>query len=397
MTVQRAHPAQSPLRIGLLFDDSLDRMDGVQQYVKSLGGYFTAQGHHVAYLVGQTAMTEYQNAPVYSLSKNIRVTFNHNRLSMPVWASGRHIKQALAKEELDIVHVMVPYSPLMAGKVIRRFSAHGPLVGTFHIMPAGGLSALGSRLLAIASPGKKKFMNHFAVSEPAARFAASHFGIEAEVLPNVVDVARFNVAPARPALAEGKAHVVFLGRLVRRKGCMVLLQALDLIRAQGQLDAMHVTILGDGPDKEQLLSFAAEHSLLSHVTFHGYVDEALKPALLASADVAVFPSLGGESFGIVLLEAMAAGAGAVIGGNNPGYNSVLSHCGTPEALFAPTATELAQVLQRFALNSADRNSLHVKQQAALRQFDVRTVGNRLIDVYHDAIANYRSSADNKAI
>lgn len=385
------------MRIGLVFDDSLDRTDGVQQYVKALGRYYTAQGHFVTYLVGQTSLVSIDGMPVRSLAKNWSVTFNHNRMSMPIRASRRAIKKALAEDQPDILHVMVPYSPFMAGKVIRSFKASGPIVGTFHIMPAGGLASVGSRLLAIASPGLKTFATHIAVSEPAARFAQSHFGIVASVLPNVISLKDFKTKPQRPALAAGKVHVVFLGRLVHRKGCLVLLQALDLLRAQGQLDDMHVTILGDGPDRIALEQFAADHKLLGHVTFHGFVEESAKAGILASADVAVFPSLGGESFGIVLLEAMAAGAGAVIGGNNPGYNSVLSLCGTPEALFAPNANELAHVLTRFALNDSDRRALHAKQQTAIKQFDVAVVGRRLLAIYNDAIANYRSSVDNNSI
>lgn len=385
------------MRIGLVFDDNVDRNDGVQQYVKVLGKYFVARGHYVAYLSGQTALTDTNGSPVYSLSRNMGVTFNHNRLSMPIHASSHRIAETLKKEALDIIHVMVPYSPLMSGKVIRQFSSRGPVVGTFHIMPAGLLSSFGSRLLALGSPGLRHFAQMVAVSHPAAQFSRSHFGVDASVLPNVVSCADFKTAPKRPVLAEGKTHIVFLGRLVRRKGCMVLLQALDLIKAQGQLDDMHVTILGDGPDRAALEQFAASRKLLSHITFHGFVSEEDKPAMLASADIAVFPSLGGESFGIVLLEAIAAGAGVVIGGNNPGYNSVLSMCGTPEALFKPDASHLAQLLVRFGQNKSDRQRLHDKQQAAIKQFDVAVVGDRLLAMYHDAIANYRSTTDNKTV
>ena len=388
----------SALRIALLFDDSLDRNDGVQQYVKALGAYYTSKGHVVTYLCGQTSKTDYQGAPIFSLAKNISVTYNHNRLTVPLWASGRRIRRVLEATEPDILHVMVPYSPVLAAKVIRRFKKYGPVVGTFHIMPSSGWSRFGNRLLGWwLRRNLRRFAWQVAVSAPAAQFAHETYGITADVVPNVVAVSSFKATPKRPVLAEGKAHVVFLGRLVRRKGCFELLQALDLIRAQGQINDIHVTILGDGQDRAALEQYAADHQLLSHVTFYGFVEEADKAALLASADVAIFPSLGGESFGIVLLEAMAAGAGAVIGGNNPGYASVLELCGTPEAIFTPQPTEIAHHILQYSQHKAARQALHAKQQVAVHQFDVPIVANRLLLRYRDAIANYRSPADNTTV
>ncbi len=384
------------MRIALLFDDSLDRNDGVQQYIKALGAYYTNKGHEVSYLCGQTALDSWHGAPVYSLAKNYRVTYNHNRLTIPLWATRRRIAHALQSAKPDVLHVMVPYSPVLARRVITQFK--GPVVGTFHIMPAGGWAAFGNKLLGwLLQRQLRSFAWVVAVSRPAAQFAQHYYGVTADVVPNVVNIASFNTTPQRPLLADGKAHVVFLGRLVRRKGCFELLQALDLIRAQGQLQGIHVTILGDGPERAALEAYASRQRLLSHVTFYGFVEEADKAALLASADVAIFPSLGGESFGIVLLEAMAAGAGVVLGGNNPGYASVLDLCNTPEAIINPQPTQLAHAILEYSQNSAARTSLHTKQQLAVHQFDVPVVGNRLLLRYRDAIANYVSSADNTMV
>jgi len=99
------------LKIGLVFDDSLDSSDGVAQYVKDLGGWLSGQGHEVSYLVGETKLTEWRGGKVYSLSKNQAVYFNGNRLSVPLPANSRRIRELLNAKNFDIMHVMVPYSP----------------------------------------------------------------------------------------------------------------------------------------------------------------------------------------------------------------------------------------------------------------------------------------------
>lgn len=118
--------------------------------------------------------------------------------------------------------------------------------------------------------------------------------------------------------------------------------------------------------------------------FLGFVPEEQKPDLLASAEVAVFPAMGGESFGIVLIEAMAAGAGVVLGGDNPGYRSVLED--SPPALFYPRDTsDFADRLQAFLTDRKLRSSLHAHQQVAVRQYDVSVVGARVEKFYTQAI------------
>ena len=132
------------LKIGLVFDDSLDSDDGVSQQVKILGAYFSTQGHQVRYLVGQTTMKQWESGKVYSLAKNVKVSFNGNRVSIPLPASKNHIKQILADEKFDILHVQMPYSPFMAQKIVKLAHKKTSIIGTFHILPAGRLAACGS-------------------------------------------------------------------------------------------------------------------------------------------------------------------------------------------------------------------------------------------------------------
>ena len=104
------------MKIGLVLDDTLDTPDGVQQYVLQVGAWLTDQGHEVHYLVGQTARTDIPN--LHSLSRNLKVRFNGNRMSMPLPASRRKLRAFLQEMQFDVLHVQVPYSPFMAGRLL---------------------------------------------------------------------------------------------------------------------------------------------------------------------------------------------------------------------------------------------------------------------------------------
>lgn len=374
-----------PLKVGFVFDDSLDSHDGVAQYVKLLGEWLGENGHHVRYLVGQTKIKSWASGPVYSLSRNIRVSFNGNRLSIPLPANKRKIQKIMKRENFDILHVQAPFSPFMAQKVI---SASGPataVIGTFHILPANRLSYLGSKLLAAYQrKALKRFDQTIGVSPPAVEFADDVFGLAAVVLPNVVDLQKYSAGSTRhPEKNAGTPLIVFLGRLVERKGCMQLLQAVSQLHRQNI--KVHLTVAGDGPERSRLESFVKTNGLESQVNFLGFIDEKEKPRLLAAADIACFPALYGESFGIVLIEAMAAGSRVIIGGDNPGYRSVLG--GRPELLINPRQTqEFAGRLRQFLedQSKAEEASEWLRDQTS--RYDVRRVGPELLTIYNLAIA-----------
>ncbi len=363
------------MKIGFVLDDSLDSSDGVQQYVLGLGEWLAAQKHEVHYLVGETKRTDI--AHVHSLSKNASVRFNGNRMSMPKPAPKQPIKTLLESEQFDILHVQMPYSPFLAGRIIDNTPAGTSVVGTFHILPYGDLQFWGARALSWWTRKQTAKLKHiWSVSEPAKEFAAQ-LGISSTVLPNVIDLQRF--ASAKPVdTGKGAFKIVFLGRLVERKGCLQLLQAFEeLVKS---VDDVHLTICGTGPQKDMLENWVSEHALKGYVSFEGYIAEGAKAGYLAGADVAIFPSLGGESFGIVLLEAMAAGAGVVLGGNNPGYASVLGSL--PRALINPKDTAgFARQLKRLHEDPKLRNNLHAKQQALVKQYDINTIGKKLVSYY----------------
>ena len=378
--------SSTKLKIGLILDDSLDSNDGVAQYVKTLGGWLSSRGHQVSYLVGETKLAGWQDGKVFSLAKNLRVKFNGNWVSVPLLANARSIDHLLTELELDVIHVQMPYSPFLAGRIIKRAYPDTAVVGTFHIFPYGFVARFGGRLLGLVQHfSLKKFYSIVSVSSVAAGFAKSAFGISSHIVPNVVNVAFYRqYAKSKP----NPANIVFLGRLVERKGCGYLIDAFHLVSESMPEACLHIA--GSGSQRQSLQTKVDRLGLSQKVKFHGFVSEEQKAKLLADASIACFPSTAGESFGIVLVEAMAAGARMVLGGDNPGYRSVLGE--RPELLVDPKDTAaLAGRLKKFLAGESSRAEAYAWQQQQLDKYDVAEIGPRIESLYEQAIANKAGS------
>lgn len=363
------------MKIGFVLDDSLDPADGVQQYILTLGRWFREEGHDVHYLVGHTKRDDVPQ--VHSLSRTLSVRFNQNRMATPLPASTRKVRSLLAKERFDVLHVQMPYSPFLAAKVINHAPAGTAIVGTFHILPYSRREALATRALGIAlRPSLKKFDAIVSVSRPAADFAAKTFRIKTDILPNAVHIERFQKGRKIKKYDDGRQNIVYLGRLVARKGCMHLLEAAARLKHQN----FRVIVVGKGPLLPKLRRFVSDNGLDEKVEFVGFVPEEDKPDYLATADIAVLPSTGGESFGIVLVEAMAAGADVVVAGDNPGYRSVLG--GAEKQLIDPTDTQaFTAILEHFLQDKTKRQQIKSWQAKETVAYDVRTVGPKLLNIY----------------
>jgi phosphatidylinositol alpha-mannosyltransferase len=375
-------------KIAFVLDDSLDTPDGVQQYMLAVGRWFADSGHNVHYIVGETKRTDVPN--LHSIGKNIKVRFNHNRMSIPLPVRRKVIRRLLSEEEFDIIHVQMPFSPLLAGRIVRAAGPQTGVVGTFHIAPHSKLVYVANWLLRqITGRAVKRFDEIISVSRVAQEFAWRTFGVESSIIPNALRLDDF-YDPQPFDTYEHTRNIVFLGRLVERKGCRHLLMAVNRLHQAKRLpDDCKVIICGSGPLEASLKAYVQDHGLASFVDFTGFISEADKPRYLAGADLAVYPSTGGESFGIVLLEAMAAGRGVVLAGNNPGYASVMGE--RPEALFDPTDEEqFARKLTRFLEDSVARRQSREWQQQFVRKFDIPNVTDEIAVVYDQALHKRRS-------
>ena len=369
------------MRVGMVLDDTLDTPDGVQQYVLSIGSWLSSQGHEVHYLVGKTSRTDITN--VHPLSRNVAVRFNGNRMSMPLPTSRRHLRAFLVQYNFDVLHVQVPYSPFMAGRLIRLAPAKTAVVGTFHILPYSALVKLANRCLGLWNRRSgKRFNRMLAVSEPARRYAEAVYGYKnLQVVPNAVRLEQFTGAKSD----SQTLNIVFLGRLVERKGALQLLKAVAFVCQNNLFSGNFIVhIGGKGELLPQLQAFVRDNKLEHVVQFDGFISEANKADYLAAADIAVFPSSGGESFGIVLLEAMAAARGVVLAGNNPGYASVMAPF-SEQVFETSDIPAFAALLAKWLASETARKQLAVQQHSYVAQFDLAVVGAQVLANYEEAL------------
>jgi phosphatidylinositol alpha-mannosyltransferase len=380
----------APLTVGLVIDDTLDRPDGVQQYVLTLGAWLTARGHDVHYVTASSERTDLTNLHV--IGRTWQVRFNGNTLGTPRPVR-REDAEALVREVgFDVLHVQMPYSPLLAGRVISAVPDTTAVVGTFHIYPQSRLVETGTRALgAFERRRLTRFDEVLAVSEAAQGFARRAFGIETRVVGNPVDLSRFTPPADAPLVhhhaAVGVPHVVVLGRLVDRKGPRELVRALVRMHADAPACTWQATIAGRGPLLDALRSAAERGGIADRVTFPGFVAEDDKAALLASADVVALPSTGGESFGISVVEALAASRGVVLAGDNPGYRTVMS--GLEDQLVDPRDTSaFAGAIAGWLADLDDdvtRDETVARQREAAARFDVDVIGAQVEDTYRAAL------------
>jgi phosphatidylinositol alpha-mannosyltransferase len=295
----------------------------------------------------------------------------------PVTAA--RVRRWLAAGRFDLVHVHEPATPSLS--VLALWAATPPVVATFHTAQDRGW-ALGTTAATVLRPGLRKIAAHVAVSEAAGRTLSRYLPVEPVVVPNGIDRRSFAAAAARGDEPSGPPPVlIFVGRIDEpRKGLRVLLEALPAV-AERHPD-VRLTVVGPGTPP------VVPAEVADRVTFAGAVDDRAKAAALAGADVLVAPNTGGESFGIVLAEAMAAGATVVASDLAP-FRALLEdgRCGM---LFRTgDAGALAAALDRVLSEPGLRREVAARALTASAAYDWSRVATRVEQVY-DQVLGVRS-------
>ena len=352
----------------------------VAQLAVSLGARHTV---HILAPASRTLGDDPVDARVIVVGRARAVPFNDSvaRVALSPLAGGRALR-VLRELDCDVVHVHEPGVPSLALAVAQR--AAPPLVGTFHAW--SDRDRLYRSVWPYGRSVAQRLHTRIAVSPAAQRYHAGalHLPPEAfEVVPNGVEVAAFADAEPLPEFVDPQRPLLlFVGRLEPRKGLDILLAAfLHLRRTRPEL---RLVVIGDGPERarcEALLPLAVRPDVL----FLGAVDEADKPRFHASADLFAAPNLGGESFGIVLLEAMAAGL-PVIASDIPGFRSV-ARAGVDARLVAPgDSAALARGLLDVLDHPAEAAALAAAGRATAARHDWSVISRHVEDIYRSAVA-----------
>ncbi len=367
------------MRIGIVCPYSFDVPGGVQFHVRDLAEYLIGVGHEVSVLAPADSDTE---LPPYVTSAGRATAVRYNgsvaRLNFgPVTAAkvGRWVDAG----GFDVLHLHEPVTPSVS--VLALLAAEGPIVATFHT------SMLRSRTMQtaypIVRPHLEKIAGRIAVSEDARRTVTTHVGGDAVVIPNGVYVDRFATAPRRAEWigTPTSPTVAFLGRMGEpRKGLPVLAEALPAVLES--IPGLRVLVAGPGDPSEVTEGWPPE--VVAACEFLGSVSDNDKASLLASVDVYVAPNTGGESFGIILIEAMSAGA-CVLASDLPAFSRVLDG-GSTGALFGnERPDDLARVLVDLLRDPGRRRELAQAGSKRARIFDWPVVADQIVAVYETVI------------
>ena len=369
------------LRIGLVCPYSFDVPGGVQFHVRDLADALEAAGHEVSILAPADDDTPVP-AQMTAAGRSIPVRYNGAVARMtfgPV--SAVRVRRWLAAGDFDVLHLHEPVTPSLG--MLALWIADGPIVGTFHT------ALIRSRSLQMAypvvRPSLEKISARIAVSEDARRTLVEHMGGDAVVIPNGVYVDRFADAEPDPRWTgtPDAPTIAFLGRLDEpRKGLPVLTGAIPAVLRRHPGARFLVAGRGDTGAAE---AREALGDLAASVEFLGGITDEEKASLLRSVDVYVGPQTGGESFGIVLVEAMSAGA-AVVASDLGAFRRVLDD-GQAGVLFRTgDSADLADTLDRVLSDPELRRRTTERASAVVRRYDWSAVTAQVLTVYEMVLA-----------
>lgn len=350
---------------------------GVQSHVQQLASALRELGDEVV-LLGPGAGEGY-----VGLGPSMGVPFNDSVAPIAPWPpTAARTVRAVRDLDPDVVHVHEPLVPWVGPAAVR--AARAPIVATFHAWSTR------SRAYRLARPVGRALLRRIAVpiavSEPAAAYHAAALGVPSsrfEVVPNGVDVARYSDAEPFPEIAAAeRPTLLFVGRLERRKGLEPLVRAFTRLKAE--LPGLRLYVIGDGPERDRCQALLPVR-LRTDVVFVGRVPNDDLPRFYASCDLYIAPALGGESFGIVLLEAMAAGR-AIVASDLPGYRSV-ARDGLQARLVPPGDVDaLAEAIRSLVDNPSLRRVMGREGRANAERYDWPVVAARLRACYEHATA-----------
>lgn len=359
------------LRIGMVSPYGWDLPGGVQAHIQDLAKYCMAQGHEVSVMapaVDESVLPDW----VVSSGRPIAIPYNGAvaRVAFgPV--ANRRVRKWINDGQFDLLHLHEPAIPSLS--LLACWAAEGPLVGTFHVSAPKqkAIYAVGP----ILEPAIEKLHARIAVSETARTTLTDHLDTDAVVIPNGINHSAFASGPGATDLPA--RSIGFIGRFEEpRKGLSILLESCEKLLAQGE--EFHLVVAGPGDFSELTAGMSAK--LRERTQFLGRVSDSRKQEILRSVALYVAPNTGGESFGIILAEAMAAGA-PVIASDLPAFRDVLESGSVGEIFTVGDSSELAAQISKLLNDPTRREQLKVLGQKSAHRFDWSIVGESILDIY----------------
>lgn len=368
------------MRIGLVSPYDFASPGGVNDHVRNLAVRLADLGHETRiFAPSSRADVDFDSARFYRIGSPIAIPVNESvaRITLSFHLASR-VAAIIAEERFDVLHFHEPLMPALPMTMLRMSPTAN--VGTFHAFAHSNVGYYYGRPL--LQPYLAHLHRGIAVSEPARAFVNRYFPSYAlRVIPNGIDlgVYRPGLAPIRH-LRDEKLNILFVGRLEKRKGLGDLLRAYRALRPR--VPESRLIIVGDGPLRGRVESYVARHRL-PDVVLAGYVPDSVKPRYYSTADIFCAPATGAESFGIVLLEALASGL-PVVATEVPGYMSVLEPGRDSITVPPKNWRELAASLVILARDAELRRRMSDYALQKARRYSWDHVASEVVEVYQEA-------------
>ena len=366
------------MKIGIVSPYAYPRPGGANSYIREQYEELRALGHEVRIITAPWG-DDPPAQDVIQIGQALAVPYNGSigRITLSLrleWL----VRKMLDRERFDVIHHHEPLVPFLSMQILDR--AKCPNVATFHAFGGFSLSYWLGR--PFGELYMQKLDARIAVSTAAKHYVSRYFPGEYRIIPNGVDVAQFANARPFPEYRDGKVNILFVGRAERRKGATYLLRAYAELKKTYPETRLILASAGQQIG-EMRRSVRQQH--LADVLFAGRVSDVDKARFLRTADIFCAPSTGQESFGIVLLEAMAAGR-AIVASDIHGYKKVVQRDVSGLLVEPKDPDELCRALARLIDDPSLRERLGRAGAERAKEFDWPHVTRQLVEVYEEVVA-----------
>lgn len=365
-----------PLKVALVSPYGYPHPGGVNDHIRNQYEQLRRLGHDAWVITSKYGKERESEGHVIRLGTGWAFPANGSvgRVTLG-WQFKEQAREILAEHQFDILHFHEPFVPFLSPTVLDQSQTVN--IATFHAF--GGFSPsywFGRR---VAGPLAARLHGRIAVSGAARHFISRYFPGEYEIIPNGVDIELYGSAAPLEQLRDGTLNILFIGRLEERKGLIHLLKAYHRLRKR-RVDA-RLLVIGAGPKLREYRRFVGLRQIRD-VEFLTRVSDARKARYLASADIFCVPSTGQESFGIVLLEAMAAGV-PIVASDIHGYKNVLQRDVQGLLVEPRNHRALAAALYTLARDPELRHQMGEAGRRRAPEYSWPRVTERVVEYYHE--------------
>ena len=365
------------MKIGIVSPYAYPRPGGANSYIRESYQELRRLGHEVRIITAPWG-DDPPAQDVIQIGQAIAIPYNGaiGRITLSLrleWL----VSRMLERERFDIIHHHEPLVPFLSMQILD--SARCPNVATFHAFGGFSFSYWAGRV--VGERYMRKLDARIAVSSAARHFISTYFPGDYHIIPNGVDVSFYANAKPFPEYEDGKTNILFVGRVEQRKGAMYLLRAYAKLKPK--FPELRLIFCSAGPQIGQMRRFVRQNGL-GDVLFAGRVDDVDKARFYKTADIFCAPSTGQESFGIVLLEAMAAGL-PVVASDIHGYKRVVQRNVTGLLVEPKDPDALAAAIERLICEPALRQRLGEAGARRAPEYDWTHVTAQLVELYEDVI------------